>query len=392
MKTVYYFLALIVLMMYSCEEKKLEPISKSLGKPGVVSIQKQEAIPGGVIVYYQIPKSEDILSVKAVYTLSGGRVYESSASFYENFLTINGFSDTKEHEAKIYVINRAQEMSDPVTIKFTPLEPSFLKVAKTMEIESDFGGARYFWKNPDNEPLIFEFFAQDSVGRFQAMRVINSAADSLKVSLRGYLPEPRWFAVVIRDHWENVTDTIFPPSIITPLLEEKFDKRIMSIMRLFPGDANFTNWEGTDAYIIDDDKETFGHSPNSSIPAPFTVDLGAKCKLSRFVFFNRNYNNSFYSWGNPKTFDVYICETTPASNGNWDNWTKVLECEQIKPSATPGTTMTDEDLDQAEAGWEFEFDLGMPAVRYIRFVVKSTWENTSYCHPCELDFFGVYAE
>jgi hypothetical protein len=215
----------------------------------------------------------------------------------------------------------------------------------------------------------------------------------MKLSLRGYKPDPpRWFACVITDHWDNVSDTIYPPEIITPILEEKLNKKMMSVMKL-GNDANFTNWEGMDSYIIDDDRTTFGHSPNSSIPAPFTVDLGQKVKMSRFLFFNRLFNNSYYSWGNPKTFEVYICKVDkPSPNGNWDEWEKIMDCIQVKPSGSAGTTQTDDDLAAAEAGFEFEVDLDVPPIRYIRFVITSTWEGTSYTHPCEIDFYGVSAE
>jgi len=392
MKTRYYFLTLIVLILFSCTEKKLEPISPSLGKPGTIEILSQEAIGGGVIVTYKIPNSEDILCVKAEYTLSGGRTFESTASYFENTLTICGFNDTNEHEAEIYVVNRAQVKSDPVTLKFTPLEASYLKTAKSMQIIQDFGGAQFSWLNPDKAPLTFEFFAQDSVGKLQAMRVINSSADTMKLSLRGYQPDPpRWFAAVIRDYWDNVTDTIYPQDKISPLLELKIDKTAMKVMKL-GNDASFTNWEGMDQYIIDDNKDTFGHSADGSVPAAFTIDMARMVKLSRFVMFNRYFNNSYYSWGNPKTFEVYVCFTTPSSSGDWSEWTKLMDCIEVKPSGEAGTTMTDEDLAAALAGFEFEVDLDLPAVRYIRFVITSTWENTSFTHPDELDFYGVYED
>ena len=392
MKTVYYFLTLIILILSSCDEKKLEPISKSLGKPGKVEILKQEAIAGGVIITYQIPDTEDILSIKAVYSLSDGRTFESSASYFENFLTICGYNDMNEHEAKVYTINRAQEMSDPVTVKFTPLEASLNKTKKTMQIVPDFGGARFLWENPDKEPLIFEFFAEDSLGRFQIMRVINSASETMKFSLRGYQPEERRFGCVIRDFWGNATDTVYPSEKIIPLYEEKINKRNMSVMRL-TSDANFTNWEGMDDFIIDDNRDTFGHSAVGAIPAAFTIDLGAMVKLSRFVFFNRNYQNSYYGWGNPRRFNVYACYSVPSSSGNWDEWTMILEdCTQIKPSGLPGTVMTDEDVDAALSGFEFEFDLEQQPFRYIRFLITNTWTDASYTHPCELDFYGVVIE
>jgi hypothetical protein len=68
-----------------------------------------------------------------------------------------------------------------------------------------------------------------------------------------------------------------------------------------------------------------------------------------------------------------------------------MSCIQVKPSGSAGTTMTDEDLAAALTGFEFEVDLDLHPIRYIRFVITSTWENTSFSHPCELDFYGVTA-
>ncbi|MDR2774052.1 MAG: DUF4959 domain-containing protein, partial [Tannerella sp.] len=247
MKTIYFHLIGLALMLYcSCSEKSLEPISSSLGKPGKVTVDSVINTPGGAIVYYRIPNVEDILSVKAVYTLSNGNRHESTTSFYDNKLLIEGFNDSKEHEATLYVVNRAQETSDPEVVKFIPLESSLTKVIKTLSIISDFGGARFSWTNADKAALTFEFLAEDSTGRMQAMRIITSQADSTSQSLRGYAPTPHKFAAIVSDYWGNTSDTVYPESgLITPFFEEKLDKRKYSIMKL-GSDANFTNWEGMD--------------------------------------------------------------------------------------------------------------------------------------------------
>ena len=67
---------------------------------------------------------EDILGVKGVYTLSSGKTYEATSSFYENKLEILGFNDTLTHEVKLYTYNRALEFSNPVSVSFNPLESS----------------------------------------------------------------------------------------------------------------------------------------------------------------------------------------------------------------------------------------------------------------------------
>jgi hypothetical protein len=393
MKTIYFYLIGLTLILSSaCTEKTLEPISASLGKPGTATIDSVRNMPGGAVVYFRIPNVEDILAVKAAYTLSNGNKYESTSSFYDNMLVIEGFDDTREHEATLYVVNRAQEMSDPVTVKFTPLESSISKVIKTVDIVSDFGGARFSWKNEDNAALNFEFLAQDSVGKMQTMRIITSQTDSARQSLRGYLATARKFATIISDYWGNVSDTIYPESgYIVPLFEEKLDKDRMSVMKL-GSDANFTNWEGTDNYLIDDDVDNFGHSPNSSLPAPFTIDLGRTAKLSRLVMYHRKYSDNYFSWGNPKTFDVYTTPDRPSQDGNWNSWNKIMFCETIKPSGNAAVTNTDEDLAAGEAGFEFDFPLEMEPVRYVRIVILNTWEGTSFCHPAEVTFYGEVVE
>ena len=68
---------------------------------------------------------------------------ERVASFYENKIKIEGYNDTIPNKANIYVINRAQELSDPVEVTFTPLESSLSKAIKTISIVQDFGGAQY---------------------------------------------------------------------------------------------------------------------------------------------------------------------------------------------------------------------------------------------------------
>ncbi|WP_106832151.1 DUF5000 domain-containing lipoprotein [Parabacteroides pacaensis] len=392
MKTKYLKLITLALIVCSCSEKQLEPITASLGKPGVVTEVQVKPIAGGAIVSYRIPNSEDILAVKGVYTITTGKKMETSASFYENKLTINGYNDTLSHEVELYTVNRAQELSDPVKVTFTPLESSLNKTQKTVSIISDFGGAQFNWRNVDKAPLTMEFLAQDSLGLMQTMKIITTESDSSRQSLRGYQPEPRLFAAIVRDNYGNASDTIYPPEgKIIPLFEEKLDKRKMNIMKL-SSDASFTNWEGMDSYIIDDDHDTFGHSANSSVPATFTVDLGQMVKLSRIVMFQRFFSDTYYNWGNPFTFTVYGCDKKPSQDGNWDEWTKIMDCEIIKPSGSPSGTVTDEDINAAKEGHEFAFELTQAPLRYIRVTINSTFGGTTFTHPAEVDFYGEAQE
>lgn len=374
-----------VLILWSCTEKNLDPTSPSLGKPGVITDVSVEATPGGAIVTYRIPNSEDILGVKAVYTISNGSKQEVSSSFYDNKIAIVGFDDMLEHTADIYVFNRALELSDPVKVTFTPLESPLSKVRKSMNIVNDFGGAQFQWSNELKAPVVFEFLAADSTGQMVTSRIASSEAETMMQSIRGFAPEPRKFAVILSDQFGNYTDTI--ATTVVPLFEEEIPKTGMSIMKL-GNDASFTNWEGMDNFLIDDDRDNFGHSANSSIPAPFTIDLGVNAKLSRIVMFQRFFSSDYYNWGNPKEFEVYVSETKPAQNGDWSGWTKIMDCEIVKPSGLPIGTSNDEDLALAQEGHEFAFPLDLPPARYIRINILSTWGGTTFTHPAEVDVFG----
>lgn len=384
MKRIYLFL-LLASILFSCTEKTLDPTSSSLGKPGAVTDVAIESAPGGAIVTYRIPNSEDILGVKAVYTLSHGKKHEVTTSFYDNTLNIVGYNDMEEHTADIYVFNRALELSDPVRIKFTPLESALSKVKKSIEIVNDFGGAQFSWINELKSPIVFEFLAADSLDQMITRRISSSEADTMRQSIRGFQPDPRRFAVIANDQWGNYIDTIY--QTITPLFEEEIPKDDMSVMKL-SNDASFTNWEGMDTYLIDGTIENFGHSANSSLPAPFTLDLGATAKLSRIVMFQRFYSDQFYNWGNPKKFEVYVSASKPSQNGDWSSWTKVLDCEIIKPSGLPIGTSTDEDMALAEEGHEFAFPLDLPPARYVRVKITTTWGGTTFTHPAEISVFG----
>ena len=386
---IFYLVFCSFLSLVSCVEKELTPISKSKGKPGVVTNVEVEPLAGGVKLTYLIPKTEDILAVKAVYTLSNGKEVETACSYYDNTLTLLGYYDQKEHTAQLFTVNRAQELSDPVTVRFTPLESPLSKLIKTVQITSDFGGASFTWVNEDRAPITFELFAQDSIGQMLTRSVFISDTRNAIRTLRGFKSVPWRFAAIASDRFGNHSDSIFPPSILTPLFEERLDKSKMKLL-ILNNDVSFSEHQSAGENMLDDDKSTVGHTQSNTLPAPFTVDLGVSAYLSRIVIFNRNTwgDGNYYNWGNPKSMTIWVRSELPSFSGDWNEWTKVMDVQEIKPSGSPGTSYTDEDLSYALKGFDFSFPSGMSPVRYVRVVVNSTWENTTFTHIAEVDFYG----
>lgn len=390
MKRIYYLIS-IVFLYFSCTDAEIGPISGSSGKPGQVEILDTVTVPGGVIVNYKIPAVNDILEIKAVYTLTSGEVRESSSSYYTSFLTIEGYNDTGEHEALIYTINRAREMSDPLPVKFRPGESPLSKAVKSMQIKEDFGGVNFSWKNPDNATLSFEFYTENEQGNMITMDITSSKSDSVDKSFRGYDTVPYKFAVNIRDNFGNSSGMIYPEGgYITPLYEIKFPKSDQKLL-ILAGDVSWTNWEGRDAHILDDDIMTLGHSFNNTVPgASFTIDLGKKAKLSRFILHQRLDQSQYvYAHGNPRIFEVY---SSDEANGDWSVWTRRIVGTVVKPSGAAIGTMTEEDRVAANEGHEYSFPLDMPPVKYVRFRVLETWTNGHFTHIGEFTTYGFYVE
>lgn len=397
MKTIHLLLVLVALLFSSCDEKQLEPINVSKGKPAPVSDVVVMWAPGGAVLSFKLPADDDVLAVKAVYTLTNGRQRESVTSFYGDNLKIEGYNDMIEHEALLYTVSRTQELSDPVPVRFTPLESPLSKAVKTMVIASDFGGAYFTWKNTDKVLFTAEMLAASEAGDMVTAKIATSSLDSAFFSIRGYEPVPRKFGIVLKDNWDNVSDTIYPAGgTVTPWLEMTLDKKLWSIYKVngayLPGDVTFTNWEGRDEYLFDDDVNTYGHSYAGSLPVNITIDLGKAAMLSRVTFFQRFYQSAYYySWGNPRRIIVYGCRNAPVT-GNWDEWTQLIDYTIIKPSGTNDqyTVNTDEDSQAAVNGHEASFPISSNAYRYLRFRFMTSWENRPYVHPAEITVHGEY--
>lgn len=397
-KSVLYIYSLCILL-FSCSEKELEPINSSSGKPAQVTDISIKSIPGGAEISFVLPKDNNVLSVKASYTLTNGTQRESITSFYGNSLKIEGYNDVEEHEVLLYTISRAQEVSDPIPVKITPLESPLKMTSNSTTISSDFGGANFFWRNEEKVLLTAELFAQTDEGDLKTVKIVTSQLDSASFSIRGYDVAPRKFAIVFRDNWDNVSDTIYPKDgTVTPWLESKLDKKLWSVYKVngnyIGGDASFDNWEGRNEYIYDDDLNTIGHSYTGSLPVALTIDLGGEMRLSRVLFFQRLHQNIYYSWGNPRRIVVFGKKEAPSASGQWDEWTELINYEIVKPSGTNSdfTTNTDEDIVAAQNGHEASFPISSETYRYLRFRFLTSWEDRPYVHPAEITVYGDYAE
>ncbi|SHJ16497.1 protein of unknown function [Tangfeifania diversioriginum] len=372
------------LLFNACEEIEKEPLTSDSQAPQPILSPVVENEPGGATITYNLPDETDLLYVKAEYTLSDGEQYETRSSIYSNAVKVEGYGDTNEHTVTLYTVDRSENVSDPVNITIQPLTPDVHSVQQTIEMVPAFGGVQYTWKNPNNAPLSFLILASDSTGAIFPVDVVYSSIASGQYTLRGYEPEERNFGIVIRDRWDNFSDSV--RMNMTPMFEEKLDKEKFNRIVL-PGDADMDAWGMRYEWMYDDNLNTISHTyAGTGWPQYFTLDLGITAKLSRFILFQRQDGGYAYGHGNPRILEIWGTAEGPPADGSWEGWTKIRDYVASRPSEEGGTA--EEDQEHFESGDEYAFTLEDPPVRYIRIVVNETWGLTGFIHIAEITLYG----
>ncbi len=415
---------IITISIFSgCKEKVLGPLENEPGNPGPVTNIRITNISGGAEIKYDLPADNDLLYVKADYTINNGKDMQVKASLYENLLTVKGYHDddtTKTYDVTLTGVDRSGNESEPAIAKIQPgLSP--LKIVKnSLSISEAFGGASFNWQNEAREPVIFYFMA-DTVkaegadpGPLVITRILSSDSQEGEYVERGYPNKPRKFAATIQDVYGNREELIEPEEELTPLLEEKLDKSIMRVLEYeeTPVEDDWNFWSGDHQNLIDDDKHwsSVVISFQSAYPRHITVDLGDVYKLSRYVWWQQageveqgRLAEYAYTRGNPNTWYVYTRsepidpeqEITEDIDGDglpdWTNhWTKAGDYELVKPSGLPAGQLTEEDINAIlNTGHNFDFPLELPPMRYIRFGIKSNFDGAGWCNMAEIDFYGT---
>ncbi|MCD6201121.1 MAG: DUF4959 domain-containing protein [Bacteroidales bacterium] len=399
MKKIFIVFSVLILIVFSgCKEESLiGPIDHDTQPPGPVVVKKVTAVPGGFDVVYDLPGDKDLLMVKAVYDIREGVQSDVRASYFTNEMEVLGFGDTLEHQVSLYAVDRSNNISEPVTFTGHPLTPPVHMIAKSIKIVPDWGGAKYTWVNTTKSPVAIMLVAPDSLGRMQVAHTVYTSVDTGTYSLRGYDTIPTHFYAIVRDHWDNLSDTVKPDTpdyTVIPWYEVRLDKTKFRLVSL-DNDTRWDAWEGKPEFLWDDDFTTFGHTqgdhPNPQI---ITIDLGVKVILSRFKVYQRSHSQTYYAYnhGNPKKYDVYGSLTIPDQSGDLSQWPTLREtCVSWKPSGLPNGQNTDEDIQHFMEGDEYPVTNLVP-IRYFRLAVLETWDGAGFVDPCEFTFWGNVLE
>lgn len=410
----------LFLSIIACEEEIIGPLFNDGQSPGQITNVTFQPKSGGAKIIYKLPADEDLLLVRAEYTLANGEEAVVKSSKHNNSLEVVGLLDSlNTHTVKLFSEDGGGNLSQPLNIEITIKEAPIYKAARTVKFLPDFGGLRVLWANPAGKLVNFRLLTPDDQG-FPLALVTKTKTDNVQdiVVQRGFNTDLRKFTVEISDRWGNVAPLIHDE--FRPLLELLVPKSDMSDPKLphdmwdngpsVPWsnmwnaiDADGNSIPGEDVYVrnrrewltADNNGTTRDPNPLPEYAPPNreshlkTIDLGRTVKLSRFKYWD-----AFpYQWASVRLFDLWVRNDPPNPEGTMDGWTKVFSnAEIIKPSGAPHLTTTQEDRDLAAKGFEFLFPLEMDAVRYIRFAFLDNFlpPSSIVFDGQELDFYGSF--
>jgi hypothetical protein len=376
--------------MQACTEEPIGQQPVDSVAPGEVTDVTSKRVAGGAVVYYTLPNDEDLLYIKAVYTLLDGEEREVRASVYQDSLEIAGFGDTIARQIQLIAVDRSKNESKPVSTTVQPLTPPVWTIGETLTLMADFGGVHAYWDNPLKANISVPVLTKDRNDEYVPLDVFYSSAVRGDASVRGLDTISIDVITYVQDRWGNKSEA--KAYTLTPLFETLFDRMLHRRIRLDDDAPEHPGY--TVDKIFDGNKNgdpCFAVVNNTGIwPQWLTMDMGVVGKLSRVRLYQRTGGTSYiFAEGNLHEFEIWGCLDFPDVSGDMSQWTKLADCVSIKPSGLPVGSKSDEDIALARNGEDFFIPIDAPKVRYIRILCKSLWSGMKNSSQIgELEFYG----
>ncbi len=390
-KKISLLLTVLFCMFLGCENDGHIPINSGAAIPLTISNPEVENLPGAARISYTVPNDKELLYIKAVYELKPGVFKEVKASYYASSILVDGFGDTREREVELFSVGRNGKLSEPIRVKIAPLTPPVESVFDSLVISEDWGGISFSFENDYEADMAFEVLVKDSLGIWITVDNFYTKRKRGVFASRGFEAEKRMFGVLVRDRWHNFSDTLIGE--FTPWFEILLDKTKFKKVNL-PTDYNIGYLKNELEGIWDNNHglPDYVSTPGYGLPQWFTFDMGVVAKLSRIRIHLRTYANQYlYNSGAVKKSELWG-STNPNPDGSWDDsWFFLRECVSIKPSGLPIGQNSNEDLEYAKAGEEFNFE-DSPEVRYIRWKVLENWGGVTHANIDEIYIYGQPVE
>jgi hypothetical protein len=340
-------LAVGILLFSNCKED--ETNLEDTTPPSQITNITCTPTNGGAVFKYTVPRDEDFLYVRAVYTLDTGEEMFRVSSVFSDSISIEGFGKSTEQVVNLYSVDRNNNWSEPVTMKFTPLKSNPEIVLESITAFPAFSGAIFKWNNELRQKVtIFMIF--EAEGK-EIQRIISSVEQAGIFNITGLDAVDYNFSVVIKDDFGNETerksvgtitpipdfminkstwtflyDELMPDSVIEYTSQLINDELVETTTTVFKADKNGAEggwsareavWESRiqmfwDEIIDDNDYFTMNYYNTGPQSCPFSyyIDLGKTVKMSRVKIWQRDTDEWAILYGNEniKTFELWISD------------------------------------------------------------------------------------
>lgn len=370
----------------SCRKTEVGTMDKSDKQaPGPVSNAQVENLNGAAKITYSLPQDDDLLYIRAEYTTKQGIVRNTKVSRYLDSVVLQGFADTDVYEARLYAVDKSENVSVPLLVKVQPKTPPFELVKQKLVASAAFGGLDVGYQNVTESDVAIVILANDKLGNFAPLKTLNTKLKTGTFGARNLAAVETRFGLMVRDRWGNLSDTTYVT--LKPFFEAQLDRTKMKGLNINGTDAK--NYPGNEVeYLFDGDvsNKTAYHTIDPvSMPQWFTFDMGQTAKLSRLVWFMRQ--GWYFHLHNPRKVEIWG-SNNPSPDGSFTNWILLAEHEQIKPSGLPPGQNSNADIEAALEGETISIPVDAPAVRYIRFKTMRNWSDGVYVNFTELALWG----
>ena len=389
MKKYIFVLSALAFMLFACEEQPVGSTPMDGVAPGMVTEVGYNSVPGGADIFYTLPDDEDLLYVKANYTLANGKKINTRVSMYDDTLRVRGYADTDPRIIDIVTGDRSGNESEPVQITITPKPSPIYDILESVAVNPTFGGVTLTWENPTESVIAVTLKRSVAGGDWEEVNTYYSNSKTAKYSARGMEVADTKFGVAISDRWDNATNE--RRFNATPWYEEQLKAGTYKEYKMSSDSEIAYGWALN--YALNGDlTEPWGWFSKPTVeggnwPARFTMQFNTKVSLSRMKLVQRH--GEMWENGNPKCFSVYG-SNNPVDDTNDPAWVLLKDFTSVKPSGLPSGQYSDEDAYVAQNGEDFEFDPDkIDSYKYYRFEFTENWggDNT-FINFFELLFWG----
>lgn len=378
------------------------------------------SIPGGVIMYYNLPLNDDVFAINVRYQNAQGETVLKSGSYACDSLIIDGFNEARQGvKAQVFLCNRDNVESDPIDVVFDTKDSGPIAFFSNIQVKPSWDGfwlsydipesakgmahVLYVGKNPQtNEPdtLLLNSFT------------FSGGSDTLVYTLKQKSPLN---TIVIRTEdfkgymvkeqvWENVEAYNIAKydskmiEFIDPLnLSIEDEEALLGAQYLFDNDL-----KGETGFHLDKNTQfmTFLAGPEA-LDKPFILDLQTGQCIAQLRFYGllnfRTVPSQIiykygYAWGGsynsrtPCHVEIYVSNDKDDEN----SWKKFGDFEQNRDIDNESrwdnrcigfrniaVTTLDEVIAAEPAYFAIDFPATGETFRYIKIIVKDTYAPTT---------------